>query len=248
MIGNPVSNPSIMGYARVFQFGHRVSENARSRQRDLAELFLTYGLILLVLWTPGPWQPLLWGVALSSMLAITYLKFDGPRSMGLGKVNLRRSIWVAGAALAMASIAVLLAVRFHSLQLPVDRVWFFKHYGAYVIWAFVQQLGLQCFFLPRLSRLLPDRISAAAMAAVLFAGAHLPSPILMLATLVWGFVACLLFLRYRDVYSLAIAHAILGIAIGITIPGALDHNMRVGLRYLTYMQQPAARATSPQPQ
>jgi hypothetical protein len=197
---------------------------------------------------PGPWQPLLWGVALFSMLAITYLKFEGLEPMGLGKVNLRQSIWIAGAALAIASISVLLAVRLHTLQLPVDRVWFVRHYGAYVVWALVQQVGLQCFFFSRLLRLLPDEISAAAMAAVLFAGAHLPSPILMLATLVLGFVACMLFLRYRDVYSLAIAHAILGIAIGITIPGAVDHNMRVGLRYLTYMHPPAARASSPQPQ
>lgn len=248
MIRNLVSNLSIMGYARVLHTGHGVSEQARSRQRDFVELFLFYGLILLVLWTPGSWQPLLWGVALSSMLAVTYFKFDGPQSIGLGKVNLRQSIWIAGAALAAASIAVLLAVRLNTLQLPVDPAWFFMHYGAYVIWAFVQQLGLQCFFLPRLSRLLPDGISAAAMAAVLFAGAHLPSPILMLATLVWGFVACLLFLRYRDVYSLAIAHAILGITIGITIPGAVDHNMRVGLRYVTYMQPPAAPHSLPQPQ
>ena len=30
------------------------------------------------------------------------------------------------------------------------------------------------------------------------------------------------------------AHAIVGIAIGVTIPGPMDHNMRVGLGYLTY--------------
>ncbi len=237
-----------MEYARVLQSGHADSENARRRQRDFAELFLIYGLILLVLWMPGPWQPLLWGVAMSSMLAITYLKFEGLEPMGLGKVNLRQSIWFAGVALAMASIAILMAVRLHTLQLPADRVWLVRHYGAYAVWALIQQVGLQCFFFSRLLRLLPSGISAAAMAAVLFAAAHMPSPILMLATLIWGFAACLLFLRYRNVYSLAIAHAILGIAIGITIPGAVDHNMRVGLRYLTYMQPPVARAISPQPQ
>ena len=30
------------------------------------------------------------------------------------------------------------------------------------------------------------------------------------------------------------AHAILGITIAITVPGPVDHNMRVGLGYLTY--------------
>jgi membrane protease YdiL (CAAX protease family) len=72
------------------------------------------------------------------------------------------------------------------------------------------------------------------MAAVIFAVAHLPSPILTPVTLIWGFAACLLFLRYRNLYPLAMAHAILGISIAITIPGPVDHNMRVGLGYLTY--------------
>jgi hypothetical protein len=36
---------------------------------------------------------------------------------------------------------------------------------------------------------------------------------------------------------LALAHAILGISIGITIPGSIDHNMRVGISYLTYVDK-----------
>ena len=71
-------------------------------------------------------------------------------------------------------------------------------------------------------------------AACLFSAAHLPNPLLTPVTLLWGFAACLLFLRYRNLYPLALAHAILGIAIAITIPGPVDHNMRVGLGYLTY--------------
>jgi hypothetical protein len=72
------------------------------------------------------------------------------------------------------------------------------------------------------------------MAAGIFSIAHLPSPILTPITLIWGFAACLIFLRYRNLYPLAMAHAILGISIAITIPGHVDHNMRVGLGYLTY--------------
>jgi membrane protease YdiL (CAAX protease family) len=98
----------------------------------------------------------------------------------------------------------------------------------------VQQFLLQCFFLSRLRRLLPGARCAAAVAAVIFAFAHLPSPILVSVTLLWGFAACLLFLRYCNLYTLAIAHAILGITIAITVPGPVTHNMRVGLGYLTY--------------
>ena len=68
----------------------------------------------------------------------------------------------------------------------------------------------------------------------LFVIAHLPNPILTVLTLFWGSASCRLFLRYRSLYTLAMAHAILGISIAITIPGPVDHNMRVGLGYLTY--------------
>ena len=72
------------------------------------------------------------------------------------------------------------------------------------------------------------------MASLLFALAHLPNPILAPITLIWGFAACLLFLRYRNLYPLMIAHAILGITIAVAIPGPVVHNMRVGLGYVTY--------------
>ena len=72
------------------------------------------------------------------------------------------------------------------------------------------------------------------MASLLFALAHLPNPILAPITLIWGFAACLLFLRYRNLYPLMMAHAILGITVAITIPGPVVHNMHVGLGYLTY--------------
>ena len=75
---------------------------------------------------------------------------------------------------------------------------------------------------------------AVGVTAIIFAVAHLPNPILVPFTLLWGLAACLLFLRYRNLYPLAMAHAILGITIAIAVPGPVDHNMRVGLGYLTY--------------
>jgi membrane protease YdiL (CAAX protease family) len=96
-------------------------------------------------------------------------------------------------------------------------------------------------------RLLPDGKSAAATAAILFATVHLPSPLLMLAALIWGFVTCLLFLEYRSIYPLAIAHAVLGIALGISVPAQADHNMLVGLSYFKYMHNAAKAPALSQP-
>jgi membrane protease YdiL (CAAX protease family) len=166
--------------------------------------------------------------------------------MGLRSTNLLRSLWVPGAALLAALAAASLASRLHTLHLPGGPLMFIATYAAYAIWAFVQQFLLQCFFLARLRRILPNATFAAFVAAFIFAAAHLPNPILTPITLLWGFAACLLFLRYCNLYPLALAHAILGIAIAITIPGPAIHNMRVGLGYLTYghAHKPIA---SPQP-
>jgi membrane protease YdiL (CAAX protease family) len=227
------------------------SENSvvlRSKRRDVVELAVAYGLILLVVWTPRPWQRLLWWVAAASIVAITCVSFDGLRAMGLRRANFFRSLWVVGAALLVAATAITVAASLHALRLPgppatgLGRwgglpggpILFIKNYWSYALWAFVQQFLLQCFFLSRLLRLLPNPKYAALLAAVIFALAHLPNPILASVTLIWGFAACLLFLRYRNLYSLAMAHAILGISIAITVPGPVVHNMRVGLGYLTY--------------
>ena len=76
-----------------------------------------------------------------------------------------------------------------------------------------------------------------------------PIPILTLITLVFGLASCFFFLHYRNLVPLAIAHAILGISIGITIPGAIDHNMRVGIGYLTYVEkEPIAKTVLTKPQ
>jgi hypothetical protein len=107
-------------------------------------------------------------------------------------------------------------------------------YWSYALFSTVQQFLLQSFFLLRMVRVFPRARQAAFAAAGLFALAHLPNPILAGLTLVWGTLACMIFLRYRNLYPLAIAHAILGITIGVSIPGPVIHNMRVGLGYLRY--------------
>jgi membrane protease YdiL (CAAX protease family) len=208
---------------------------ARSRSRIAAELAISYGLILLVIWTPRPWQKHLWWVAAAAVLIIAALSFSGLKPFGLRAANFLQSVWIVGAALLLAAIAIVVAIHLDTLRLPPGGVnAFVKTYWAYALWACVQQLLLQGFFLPRFLGLLRNQAYAALLAAVLFALAHLPNPILTPVTLVWGLAACLLFLRYRNLYPLAMAHAIFGITIAITVPGPVDHNMRVGLGYLRY--------------
>jgi hypothetical protein len=221
-----------IGAARLRVDGN--TPKAHSKRRALIELALAYGLIMAVIWTPRPLQRFLWMAAVGAIAAMTSLLFDGLDAMGLRRKNFIRSFWIVGAALVLATMAIALAGAMHTLQVPHGLLHFLKTFWAYALWTFVQQFLMQCFFLLRLLRLLPGPKSAAGAAAGLFALAHLPNPILAPLTLVWGFAACLIFLRYRNLYTLGMAHAIFGITIAVAIPGPVVHNMRVGLGYLTY--------------
>ena len=208
--------------------------DAARRRRALVELLVGYGLILVVIWTPRPWQRGFYVAALLWIVAVTWRSFDGWRVMGLRVGGLLQSMWVVWVALVLALVAVALAARLGTLNRPPGAGLFVKTYWGYAIWSLMQQFLLQDFVLLRVLRLVSSKRAAVAVAVGMFALAHLPSPILTVVTVVWGTAACWLFLRYRNVFTLGLAHAVLGVCVAITVPGRVDHNMRVGLGYLRY--------------
>jgi len=198
------------------------------------EITVAYGLILAVEWTPRPLQGVLWVVAAASAVLFTCISFEGWTAMGFHITNFGRSLWIAGVALLLAAGTIALSVMLGTFRVLDGPRALVAAYCAYAIWAGVQQFLLQDFFLLRFLRLIDSPKAAALAAAGLFAAAHVPNPVLTPITAIWGFVSCKLFLRYRNIYPLMMGHAILGITVAMTIPGAVDHNMRVGLGYLTY--------------
>lgn len=209
---------------------------ARPRLRDLLELIVAYGLILSVIWTPMPWQRYLYCLAVLCIVGLTLLRWEKPRALGLAPDQTLYSFWIVAVAIALAAIAVFIGWRIGTLHhLPVFRHLSLKNrVGGYIVWSFLQEFVLQVYMLTRMLRLLPRRWMAIVLAALLFAVAHLPNPVLVGLTLVWAFIACTWFLRYRNLYALGLAHGILGICVAITVPDALHHHMRVGLGYLHY--------------
>jgi hypothetical protein len=189
---------------------------------------------LAVIWTPRPLQRWLYCVALAWFVFVIVWSFPGWRAMGCCAAGFWRSAWVVGVALAMGASAAAVASSLHTLHHPSGLAQWILAFGGYAVWSVMQQFLLQGYFLSRLSRLVPSATLAAGISAAIFAAAHLPNPILTILTLVWGLAACFVFLKGRNLWPLAIAHAILGICVAITIPGPIVHNMRVGRGYLTY--------------
>jgi hypothetical protein len=221
-----------------------VSWAAKLRSRDFVEVAVGYGLVMIAIWTPNPLQRYLFWITLTWIVVATVISRQDARTLGLRPAGWWRCAWVAGAAAVAAAVAVWVAWELHTLHPPPlsisaeTRVW------RYFLWSFLQQFMLQDYFLARLLRLLPSKTEAVLTATVLFASAHVPNPLLVVVTLFWSAAACALFLRYRDLYSLAIVHGILGICVAITVPNAVHHQMRVGLGYLRYRSpsQPVHRS------
>jgi len=213
------------------------SATARSRKRiawDVGELVIGFGLILAAFWTPHPLQHWVYVIALGWFIISITLSFESWKAMGCCVAGFWRSSWVVGVAVLLAAVATFFASTLHTLHHPAGPANWVMAFGGYTVWALTQQLLLQGYFLARLLRILPNPNVAAALSAVVFALAHLPNPVLTPLTLIWGLTACLVFVRTRNVYPLAIAHAIFGICVAITIPASVLHNMRVGLGYIEY--------------
>lgn len=219
-----------------------------SSARDLAEVILGYGFILLILWVPTPLQRVLSPIALIGTLAVVLLgppghgvaedahreknPHPGAAELGLGLRGLISSFWILPAAAALTIASVLIAKKAGTLH-PLYKG-DLKHVVGYVLWTCYQQFLLQDLFMPRLIRVLSSETLAVYLAGVLFAVAHLPNLSLTAATLVWGTVSCALFRRYRNIYALGLAQGLLGLAFAICVPDAWHHHLRVGLGYLRY--------------
>ncbi len=211
------------------------------RLTPLAKILVGYLLLEIALWSPKHIQ--IWFSLLLAgwVIGTTVLSRYSAEQLGLTRRGFRESSWVPLAALAVGGIFLFcgwLAGSLHPLFGPIPAS---THAVAYAVWAFQQEFMLQSFFFLGLLQLTSPR-RAVIIAAVLFSFAHLPNPILVIATLLSGIALTAAFARYRNVYSVAIAHAILGLAVAISIPADLHRNMRVGLGYLTYHPMHAANS------
>jgi hypothetical protein len=208
------------------------------RARDILELCVGYGLILATVWTPNPAQRILYWVAFAWIAITAILRRKEVETHGLGIRGLLPSLWIVAAAILIALAAIALAKHLHTLHPLYGPLPVLTHIWGYALWALMQQFILQIYVLTRFLRLGLRRPPAIALAAVLFCAAHVPNPVLVGLTLVWGAVSCWLFLRYRNLYTLALAHGILGMTLAVTIPNPIARHMRVGLGYLQYHRAP----------
>ncbi|MGA9353408.1 MAG: CPBP family intramembrane glutamic endopeptidase [Terriglobales bacterium] len=212
---------------------------ARGAYSAWFELVVVYGLIECALWARplalrNRWA-LAAAVAIFLFIAIDVVHSGRPslRRLGLGLPT------TLGASLvllitAVAAIFLIATARWAGGDVPVNGIWpTFGQWWAYGLWALIQEFILQSFFFTRCEDLFGGG-AAVWMAATLFAAAHLPNPLLTTFTFIAALFFCEMFRRHRSIYPIAVAHALLGLTVALTMPDSLLHHMRVGIGYLRY--------------
>jgi len=212
-------------------YSSKLKSGAPSDTRILLEIALVFGLILVAVWTPQGHLNSTAGLAAAFLtIALTFLSVCSPGELGLTRPFSGAALTLGlGALLVMVIVAVGYATRsLGSPQaLPLNRAW------QYAIWALVQEFILQSFIYVRLELVVGSRWAVLG-AACLFALAHVPSPLLTVLSFLGALLFCEMFRRYRNIYTLGLVHAALGLTIASSLPDQLLHHMRVGIGFLVY--------------
>ena len=199
------------------------------------QMAVAYGLLEASLWTEGHTQRMFALATAVWIVVATLLNRRSLRELGLGTRGFGQSLIALPIALTAAAVIVLIgweAGTLRGLFGTRPPLW---HSGGYAIWALMQQFILNSFFFLNLESLLGDSKLALWGATALFCLAHIPNPVLMVTTFAAALFFVSVFRRYRNIFPLGIAHAMLGLSLAVTVPDAWIRHMRVGISYLHFV-------------
>jgi membrane protease YdiL (CAAX protease family) len=77
-----------------------------------------------------------------------------------------------------------------------------------------------------------SRVSSLLLSGVVFSVAHLPNPSLTLVTFFAGIAFTAIYARKRNLYVVAVIHAVLGLTLAVSAPEGWFHGLRVGRDFL----------------
>jgi len=112
------------------------------------------------------------------------------------------------------------------------RPWFLLFRGfLYFLWCVLQQFVLQNMIYRRVRDATGSVWSACVLAGILFAAAHVPNPVLVPATLLWGIAAARLFESRPSIIALALLQTTLSALLLWLTPDDWSHQFRIGPGY-----------------
>jgi membrane protease YdiL (CAAX protease family) len=209
----------------------RASRPSRTDRRRIGlQIALLYAVLEGALWTSGEVQTAFVSVVVVILVGATLWERRFWPGLGIDLKSITRALWFAPVAAALAGLILLAAWMADTLHVPPDIGAVWLQGLAYFPWALTQQFILQSYLFTRLEWLFGSRCAVLGT-ALLFSIAHIPNPVLVPVTLVGGLILCELFRRYRTLYVLALAHALVAVSLAVSVPESLLHHMGVGIAY-----------------
>ena len=194
-----------------------------------------FACVLLYIWRWQYTHPHLWILLLAIVFASHFVHGDTLQDLGLTLLELRSSAErVLPTMLALYFPLVVYGFAVGRLKLMAPNFAVFAYFAGYGSWCAAQQYLTQSYFHNRLIAAVRNPHLSSLLAAVMFGAAHIPNPILMIATTVAGFIFSEVFAHHRSIWPLALAQTVGGFLVAAVAPPSLIHNMRVGPGYLLW--------------
>lgn len=201
------------------------------------EIIIIFALLMGQIWT---WNHIS-ALALLPILgaaASWYFRGDNLKTLGLQPQPISKNLWLAMGLLFLAIIliiAIVGAIWNPKFFIQAAQGGFWLKYGksvfGYFFWALLQQLWMCGYFVNRINNVAKNDTKTILITAMLFMIVHLPNPVLIVAGLFGGIFSAYVFLKTRNLYVLALAHAIIGTSLKYFLPHIWHHGLKIGLGF-----------------
>lgn len=157
---------------------------------------------------------------------------DTFKILGLKPID-RKKDWDLILSITLCFLVLILWISFvwNPDSLAQKGVWWksLKHIPMYYPWALLQNLWMNGYFTNRLAKVFPEQPKLiSVVVGALFAIIHWPNPVLAVATLIGGTMSAYFFQRNRNLYWLALSHAVLAVSLLYFLPDSWHHHLRIG--------------------
>lgn len=200
----------------------------------LPEIALVFALLEIRIWLFDAMGLLSWLASAILVLLVLLswrLRKDNLKSLGIAPDDFKKDLFFVSAVFLILWIIVMLIGEIWNPSALNQSNWaynFCKSLLLYYPWAWLQQLWLNGYFANRLNDFFEKRGPPSCLAGFLFGIVHLPNPVLFPVAWLGGTLSAYFFLRSRNLYFLALFHAIIAVSAKIFLPPEWHHNLRIG--------------------
>lgn len=199
----------------------------RAQKWIVAEAAVAFTAIMLYIWRLRFTMPRFWIVIVACLILSHCLRGERVRALGFHLNNFRECVEHLAPALLLMVISLLaMGVLLQTVR-PISVEYGVMCLLAYCPWGIFQQYLLNGYIANRLLAVASTRY-VPLISASLFAGAHLPNWFLMIVTFVTGYYSTILFIKYRNLWFLGLAHALIGTLLFVVVPDSISHHLSIG--------------------